>query len=131
MDDTRTVVEETIMPPAHSLQALLGALAVITREVADHLETNSSAIGQDLMKTGECSSEIVVKLQDFDRMRQQLTAVGDVLEHCTSLILHAAPHNVDTIVAQVSMRQMRHRIQDAIERNRSGRVERDVDEQVF
>jgi hypothetical protein len=53
------------------------------------------------------------------------------LEHCTSLILHAAPHNVDTIVAQVSMRQMRHRIQDAIERNRSGRVERDVDEQVF
>lgn len=103
------------MPPAHSLQALLGALATITCEVADHLEATSSDIGRDLMSTGLCSPDIIVKLQEFDRLRQQLTAVGDVLHHCTGLILHAAPHNVDLIVAQVTMRQMRHRIQDTID----------------
>jgi hypothetical protein len=113
-------MDDTMEPPAHSLQALLGALATITCEVAEHLETTSSGIGGDLVKSGVCSPDIMVKLQDFDRMRQQLTAVGDVLQHCTSLILNAAPHNVDSIVAQVTMRQMRHRIQDAIDTQRRG-----------
>jgi len=125
-------MHDTTIPPAHSLQALLGALAVITREVAEHLETTSSGIGQDLIRNGVCSSDVMVKLQDFDRMRQQLTAVVDVLEHCTGLILHAAPHNVDSIVAQVSMRQMRHRIQDAIDSRRSAPAELAIEnDQVF
>jgi hypothetical protein len=123
---------EEIMPPAHSLQALLGALATITGEVAEHLETTSSGIGQDLVKLGVCSPDIMVKLQDFDRMRQQLLAVVDVLQHCTGLILHAAPHNVDSIVAQVSMRQMRHRIQDAIDSQHGTLVARHVEtDEVF
>jgi hypothetical protein len=125
-------MEDAIMPPAHSLQALLGALATITGEVAEHLETTSSGIGQDLVKEGACSPEIMVKLQDFDRMRQQLAAVGDVLQHCTGLILNAAPHNVDSIVAQVTMRQMRHRIQDAIDTLQRGAAAPAVEaEQVF
>lgn len=125
-------MDDTTLAPAHSLQALLGALAGITCEVAEHLETTSSGIGQELMKSGQCSSEIMVRLQDFDRMRQQLTAVSDVLTHCNGLILHAAPHNVDAIVAQVSMRQMRHRIQDAIDKSRPVVAEPPLeDEQVF
>jgi hypothetical protein len=124
-------MNDTDLPATHSLQSLLGALAVITREVAEHLETTSSGIGQELMKTGSCSSDVMVRLQDFDRMRQQLTAVGDVLEHCNSLILHAAPHNVDAIVASVSMRQMRHRIQAALDQGRPTAVAEPEIEQVF
>lgn len=118
--------------PAHSLQALLAALATITCEVAENLEATSSGVGQEMMKAGVCSSDVMVKLQDFDRMRQQLTAVGDVLQHCTSLILNAAPHSVDSIVAQLPMRQMRHRIQDAIDTHRGAAVERVAEaEEVF
>jgi len=111
-------MDETTALPTHSLQALFGAIADITREVAEHLETTSSAIGQSLMTTGCCSNDVMIKLQDFDRMRQQLTAVGDVLEHCNGLILDVAPHNVDSIVAKVSMRHLRHRIQDTLDRSR-------------
>lgn len=121
--------------PTHTLQALLGALATITCEVAEHMEINSSAIGQDLMKTGDCSSDVMVKLQGFDRMRQQLTAVGDILEHCSGLVLNcdSAPHNFDDIVAQITMRQMRHRLQDELESRSVGVVlERAPDsEEVF
>ena len=111
-------MDDTVAPTTHSLQALFGAIADITREAAEHLEATSSAIGQELMKAGCCSNEVMIKLQEFDRMRQQLTAVGDVLEHCNGLILNVAPHNVDLIVAKVSMRHLRHRIQDALDSNR-------------
>lgn len=123
---------DTIEPPAHSLQALLGALATVTCEVAEQLETTSSGIGRDLVSVGECSSDVMIKLQDFDRMRQQLTAVGDTLQHCATLILNAAPHNVASIVAQITMRQMRHRLQDTLDRRLNPAAEREVEaEQVF
>jgi hypothetical protein len=125
-------VSDTTELPAHSLQALLAALATVTCEVAEHLETTSSGIGQDLVKAAVCSHDVMVKLQDFDRMRQQLMAVGDVLTHCATLILNAAPHNVTAIVSQLPMRQMRHRLQDAIDTHRGAAAERVLEaDQVF
>jgi len=116
-------MSDGIAPAPHSLQALLGGLAAITGEVAQQLESTSSGVGQDLMKHGEWSRDVVVKLQDFDRMCQQLTGVSEVLRRCSDLIANcdaAPPELVESIVAEVPMRQLRHRMQDAL--NRPGLV---------
>ncbi len=104
-------------PAAHTLQALLYALAAVTGEVAEHLEDTSSDIGQDLAHSSDLGKAVMVKLQAFDRMRQQLTAVSEILKRCSVLISNCdatAPQTVESIVSQITMRQMRHRLQDAL-----------------
>jgi hypothetical protein len=105
-----------IAPPANSMQALLCALAGITGEVAEHLETTGSFIGREFMKSAACDQEVIVQLQSFDRMCQQLTAVAEMLEDCAVLIGNddAPAHKIDSIIAQIPMRQIRHRLQDAL-----------------
>lgn len=122
-----------ITPPANSMQALLCALGGITGEVAEHLETTGSFIGRELMKSAGSDQEIIVRLQSFDRMCQQLTAVAEMLEDCAVLIGSddAAAHKIDSIVAQIPMRQIRHRLQDALVPSRSGADRKETDEEVF
>lgn len=122
-----------IAPPANSMQALLCALGAITSDVAEHLETTGSFIGRELMKSADCGHEVIVQLQSFDRMCQQLTAVGEILADCAVLIGNddAAAHKIDSIVAQIPMRQMRHRLQDALVVPVAGGDGGDADEQEF
>ena len=122
-----------IAPAANSMQALLCALAAITGEVAEHLEATGSFVGRELMKSPDCGPEVVVQLQSFDRMCQQLTAVGEILEYCAVLIGNddAAAHKIDSIVAQVPMRQVRHRLQDALIVPVAGSDGKDADDEVF
>jgi len=110
-------MKDGFAPAPHTLQALLGGLAAITGEVAQQLENTSSGVGQDLMKHGEWSRNVVVKMQDFDKMCQQLTGVSTVLRRCSDLIANcdaAPPELVESIVAEVPMRQLRHRMQDTL-----------------
>ncbi len=96
---------------------MLYALAAVTGEVAEHLEITSSDIGKDLAKSSDLGKAVIVKLQGFDRMRQQLTAVSEVLKRCSVLISNcdaAEPQTVESIISQITMRQMRHRLQDAL-----------------
>jgi len=110
-------MSDDVIPIPHTLQALLDGLAAITHEVADQLETTSSGVSQDLMKLGDWSKDLVVKLQDFDRMCQHLTGVSTVLHRCAELIGNCdetPPEIVEAIVAEVPMRQLRHRMQSAL-----------------
>jgi hypothetical protein len=110
-------MNDILEPAAHTLQALLYALAAVTGEVAEHLEITSSDIGKDLAKSSDLGKAVIVKLQGFDRMRQQLTAVSEVLKRCSVLISNcdaAEPQTVESIISQITMRQMRHRLQDAL-----------------
>jgi len=122
-------------PGATALQTLLFALAAVTHEVGENLEHTSSAIGEDLQKSGDLGKAAMVKLQAFDRMRQQLAAVSEVLKRCSVLISNcdaAAPQSIEQIVSQISMRQMRHRLQDALDLLASNHAAKDAEEeQVF
>lgn len=112
-------MDNGIAPAPHSLRALLGALAAITGEVAQQLETTSSGVGDEIVKHGEWSKDVIVKLQDFDKMCQKLTGVSEVLSRCSDLIANcdaAPPELLESIVAEVPMRQLRHRMQDSLNR---------------
>jgi hypothetical protein len=108
---------DDVLPNPNTLQALLYGLATITGEVAEQLENTSSSIGQDLMKLAAQHDDIIVKLQDFDRMCQKLMGVSQALRRGSALIADCdatPPQMLDKIVEQVPMRQLRHRIQHAM-----------------
>jgi glutamate dehydrogenase/leucine dehydrogenase len=128
-------MNDILEPAAHTLQALLYALAAVTGEVAEQLEITSSDVGKDLAKCSDLDRAVIVKLQGFDRMRQQLTAVSEGLKRCSALISNcdaAAPQSVESIISQITMRQMRHRLQDALAAIASSPVAREAeDDAVF
>jgi hypothetical protein len=112
---TNEKIEEKIEDNENSLHSLLCALATINCDVAEQLEKTSSGIAQDLMKLGGWNKDVVVKLQDFDRMRQELSAVGGALRRCADLITVAdAAHGVQTIVSEISLSKMQRRLLDAL-----------------
>jgi hypothetical protein len=106
----------TMGTDASALQTLLRALAKMSYEVAEQIEATSSGIAEELMKNGGCGKEVIVKLQAFDRMHQELDVISDVLRRCSVLmeIAGVRPHDVETILSQISLAQFRHRLQNAL-----------------
>jgi hypothetical protein len=100
----------------NELQTLLRAIATMSCEVAEQLEFNSSGIGQDLMKCGALSKDVMMKLQAFDRMHQELDVISNVVQHCSDLMSKAnvGAQEVEMIVSQITLAQFRHRLQDVL-----------------
>jgi hypothetical protein len=98
------------------LQSLLRAIATMSCEVAEQLEHNSSGIGQDLMKCRALSKDVMMKLQAFDRMHQELDVISNVVQHCSELMSKAnvGAREVETIVSQITLAQFRHRLQSVL-----------------
>ncbi len=100
----------------NELQTLLRAIATMSCEVAEQLEYNSSGIGQDLMKCGSLNKDVMMKLQAFDRMHQELDVISNVVQHCSDLMSRAdvGPQEVESIVSQITLAQFRHRLQSVL-----------------
>ncbi len=101
---------------SNELQSLLRAIATMSCEVAEQLEQNSSGIGQDLMRCEALSKDVMMKLQAFDRMHQELDVISNVVQHCSELMSRAnvGAREVETIVSQITLAQFRHRLQSAL-----------------
>jgi hypothetical protein len=101
---------------SNELQTLLRAIATMSCEVAEQLEFNSSGIGQDLVKSGLLSKDVMMKLQAFDRMHQELDVISNVVQHCSDLMSKAnvGAQEVETIVSQITLAQFRHRLQNVL-----------------
>ncbi len=100
----------------NELQTLLRAIATMSCEVAEQLEQNSSGIAEDLMKVGAVTKDVMVKLQAFDRMHQELDVISDVVQHCSVLMSKAnvGQQEVEAIVSQITLAQFRHRLQNVL-----------------
>ncbi len=98
------------------LQTLLRAIATMSCEVAEQLEFNSSGIGQDLVKCGSLSKDVMMKLQAFDRMHQELDVISNVVQHCSDLMSKAnvGAQEVEMIVSRITLAQFRHRLQNVL-----------------
>ena len=98
---------------ANELQVLLRAIAKMSCEVAEQLEQNSSGIGEDLVKAAALNKDVMVRLQAFDRMHQELDVISNVVQHCSDLMSKAnvGADEVETIVSEITLAQFRHRLQ--------------------
>jgi hypothetical protein len=73
-------VVETEQP---SLKSLLIALANVMHDTASRFEDTSSRVAQIVLGGAvQEGGDLVATLQNFDRLRQELAAIGDVLSGC-------------------------------------------------
>jgi hypothetical protein len=60
----------------------LGAVATMMRQTVERFEDTVGRISEMVMtRSGRPDRELVVALQDFDRLQQEFAALGDVIEY--------------------------------------------------
>jgi hypothetical protein len=81
--DSLFVDEEVVAvpaPPANDMGAFLGTLATLLRETIARFEQTADRVSDMMMKhNGRAGPELIVALQDFDRLQQEFSALGEVL----------------------------------------------------
>jgi hypothetical protein len=76
---------EPAVRPGEDVAAFLDALATILRETVTRLEGTVGRVSEMVMvRSGPPERELIVTLQDFDRLQQEFAALGDVIAHCAA-----------------------------------------------
>jgi hypothetical protein len=135
--------DEAALAPApggggYDMGALLGALSTVLRDTLDRFESVSGQVSETVLTRGESAdSELVVMLQDFDRLQQEFSAMVDVLSYCASASETVGP---DTghftlgpeAIALIKLTDLKDRLHDRIRSRVPGMAKREAsDEQVF
>jgi len=98
------------------LRALLSAVAGLLHETAIRFEDTASRVAEIEMTRGaRPDRQMVVTLQDFDRLQQELVALGDVLARCAAasddtLSFHDGHAEFGHLIATISVGQLRERL---------------------
>ena len=67
------------------LSALLAALSTVLRDTIGRFEEISGRVTDNVLTRGYAADDqLIVALQDFDRLQQEFTAFGDIISHCAS-----------------------------------------------
>jgi hypothetical protein len=72
-------------PASDEVAAFLDTLATILRETVARLEGTVGRVSEFVMvRAGPGERELIVTLQDFDRLQQEFAALVDVIAHCAA-----------------------------------------------
>ena len=75
VDDARVPV------PVGDVGSILTALARVLRETTSNLGATVDRVSGAVASPGEVDSDLLVTIQNFDRLQQEFAALGDVLSH--------------------------------------------------
>jgi hypothetical protein len=71
--------------PGEGVAAFLDTLTVVLRETLGRLEGTVDRVSEMVLtRSGPADRELIVTLQDFDRLQQELAALVDVISHCAA-----------------------------------------------
>lgn len=110
--------DSALAKPADDLAAFLGTLAVMLRETIAKFEQTSSKV-TDLIVTqpGQTDRELVVALQDFDRLNQEFAAICEALERTGTSMTGSWAHTGEDedhpkhkVIGAISIADLRDRI---------------------
>ena len=69
----------------HDVGEFLAAVATVLRETIERLEGTVGRVTDSVMtRAVRVDRDLVVTLQDFDRLQQELAALSDVIAHCAA-----------------------------------------------
>ena len=70
---------------SEDVAAFLDTLATVLRDTIGRLEGTVGRVSEMvLVRSGPAERELIVTLQDFDRLQQELAALVDVISHCAA-----------------------------------------------
>jgi hypothetical protein len=91
------------------LREFLHALGSINCELAWRVEETSSTITRNIMDTDGGNQTLIVKLQAFDRLRQEFLAIGEALQRCSEFVSSHADDadRINRLIAGISLSRLR------------------------
>ena len=109
---------DTGAPPADEIKTFVAAIAVVLREtVAGFEETVARVTDITLTRTGRTDRELVVALQDFDRLQQEFATLSEVLTKLSAMSPSAGPITADPeseagdeVLAVISVADLKDRL---------------------
>jgi len=108
--------------PDDEIAVFLSALATILRETVNNLERTVSKVSEMIVvQPGKAQRDLVVTLQDFDRLQQEFNTLSDILA-CLAAGSDEAQADDDNpihpghkAVAAISIADLKHRLMREIE----------------
>lgn len=109
---------DTGAQPGEEIKTFVGAIAVVLREtVAGFEETVARITDITVTRTGRADRELVVALQDFDRLQQEFATLSEVLTKLSAMSPAAGPiapglQSVagDDVLALISVADLKDRL---------------------
>ncbi len=126
---------EDIEPSRVDLDGFLLALAGMLRETVSRFEDTAGRVSDLVIQQREQASlDLIVALQDFDRLQQEFSALGDALLRYVAATSPATVPSQDVITGEdviggILLEDMKLRLLRRLHAKPS--VEADTDEQVF
>lgn len=117
LDRLSATVDSALEEPADDLAAFLGTLAAMLRETISKFEQTSSKVTELILTLpGQTDRELVVALQDFDRLNQEFAAICDALDRTGSSMTGSWAHDggedhpKHKVIGAISIAELRDRI---------------------
>jgi hypothetical protein len=104
----------------YPMGALLGALSTVLRDTLGRFESISGQVSENVLTRGESpDSELIVMLQDFDRLQQEFSALVDVISYCATVSDTAQPDGGHftlgpEAIALIKLTDLKDRLHDRI-----------------
>jgi hypothetical protein len=98
------------------LATFLVATATVLRETITHFEKTTARITESVMRPGQVNTDLIVTLQDFDRLHQEFTALAEVLARVATktgeswLRAKGGGHPVEDVIATISIGDLKERL---------------------
>lgn len=112
------LVPETGAQPADEIKTFVAAIAVVLREtVAGFEETVARITDITVPQSGRADRDLVVALQDFDRLQQEFAMLSEVLTKLSAMSPDAGPITADPesksgdqVLAVISVADLKDRL---------------------
>jgi len=109
--------EESLQSLIHEFGIFLVATAMVLRDTIGRFEKTTASITEQVMtRSSQADRDLIVKLQDFDRLNQEFVSLADVLIQAAAkpqeswLRADGGNHPAEDAVAAVSVAQLKERL---------------------
>ena len=119
------------------LGALLSALSTVLGDTLERFETISSRVTERVLSRGDAADhDLIVALQDFDRLQQEFAALGGVIAHCATVSSNAGSGAAEAlrgraVIADITLSDLKSRFLSHLHDSTFEMVSAGGDEKVF
>lgn len=104
-------------PPVNEVSTFLTATAMVLRETIARFEMTTARILEHILKRpGDANRDLIVTLQDFDRLQQEFVTLAEVLTQAAAKSsdswqrVEGRGHPAEDALAHVSMGELKERL---------------------
>ena len=107
-EETQSLIDE--------LATFLVATATVLRETITQFEKTTARITESVMRPGQINADLIVTLQDFDRLHQEFTTLAEVLARAATKTgqswrrAEGGSHPAEDAIATISIGDLKERL---------------------